>query len=857
MTPEGTLRFRRATAVAGVAWALLALSLGVYGQWASARSTVEPPLRTTSFGGFSVVSVSAEAAAAGVERGQRVLEVDGLPIPRWYRERGWERVARGEPVAYRIVTADGGLLEVELLPRPRTDGSAWLLVPLFAALVLVGACFLIVGLFVWRLRPDRAESWAFLLFSSAMATTLFSAVNSWDAPFGHERVLLNLPFVGATMFHLFTVFPTEPEWIARRRALRAIPYAVAGVVTLLVVAERASGSFFAFLSHLSYGLAAAGGTAALVTLVHERLRLRGSAGAGAGLVLTGALASFLPVAVLATAYHLFPIRWPFESALILFLAFPVSVAIGIVRGKLFEVTGVARSSAAYGLATLGITALFAVLIALTDITFRQFNQNATTPLVSGAFLFFAILAFNPLRTQLQTLVDRFFDRDHAGYRDALRETSEAMVSMLSLSEISERLLDAATDAMGVTRAMVLLLDEDTRRLRAITLRGDWDEDARAYEISVDHPLGRHLWMRRQELSRVDFDDAADAVEREACWDVFDALEVRLLVPILFGVDLLGVIAVGAKLGGERFGADDRQLLRTLANQSATAIENAKAFDEIAKLNETLEARVEERTRELQDTQAQLMQSEKMRSLGQLVAGVAHELNNPIGFVHANLQLLDGYIRSLTEAQQSGGDVEKPRAAIRKLLARSREGTERVKRIVLDLRTFSRTDQSELSDANLNEELARTLALMEPRFKGGIRVTTQFGALPRVRCYPAQLNQVFMNLLMNAGDALEGRGEIVVRSRRAEAGAGADGGVVIEFQNDGPAIPALVRERIFEPFFTTKPVGQGTGLGLSISHQIVARHGGELSVHNPETGGACFRIELPLIATSPEDGDAAG
>ncbi len=155
--------------------------------------------------------------------------------------------------------------------------------------------------------------------------------------------------------------------------------------------------------------------------------------------------------------------------------------------------------------------------------------------------------------------------------------------------------------------------------------------------------------------------------------------------------------------------------------------------------------MDERTRELRDTQAQLMQSEKMRSLGQLVAGVAHELNNPIGFVHANLQLLAGFIERLVQAQIEGGDVEKPRDAIEKLLLRSREGTERVKKIVQDLRTFSRMDQAELADADLNEELRRTLGLMEPRFKDGIRIEADLGELPSVRCYPAQLNQVFMNL----------------------------------------------------------------------------------------------------------------
>jgi signal transduction histidine kinase len=532
--------------------------------------------------------------------------------------------------------------------------------------------------------------------------------------------------------------------------------------------------------------------------------------------------------------------------LVWFIAFPIGVGYGILRGHLFDVRGLARSSAAYGAATLAITVLFALLIIFADALFARWNVNADSPWFSVVFLFFAILAFNPLRSRLQTVVDQVFDRDRAGYREAVRSISEAMVSMLSLSEIGERLVLALTGSMGVERAMVLLLDEESRAFRPAARRGSWDDDVKEFALPVDHTIAKHLWMRRQELARADFDDTTDPETREVCWDVYDSLDVKLLVPILFGVDLLGVIAVGAKLSGERLGPDDRQLLRTLANQSAIAIENAQAFDEIAKLNENLEARVDERTRELRETQAQLMQSEKMRSLGQLVAGVAHELNNPIGFVHANLQLLSGYIERLVVAQLDGGDVERPREAIKRLLSRSREGTERVKKIVQDLRTFSRMDQAELADTDLNAELERTLGLMEARFKDGIRLETDFGALPRVRCYPAQLNQVFMNLLMNACDALGAGGTVCVRTRATP------GGVALDFEDSGPGIAEHVRERIFEPFFTTKPVGQGTGLGLSISHGIVERHGGRLTVDCPAEGGTVFHVELPLVAAPPPE-----
>jgi signal transduction histidine kinase len=348
-------------------------------------------------------------------------------------------------------------------------------------------------------------------------------------------------------------------------------------------------------------------------------------------------------------------------------------------------------------------------------------------------------------------------------------------------------------------------------------------------------------MRREDLSRGDFDDELDIESRESCRDVFDTLEVELLVPILFGVDLLGVIAVGRKLSGDRLLADDRMLVRTLANQSSIAIENAKAFDEIAKLNETLEARVDERTAELRDTQAQLVQSEKMKSLGQLVAGVAHELNNPIGFVHANLQLLDEYVKKLMDGPDTEADAQRIAEAITKLLSRSREGTERVKKIVQDLRTFSRMDQAELQEVDLHEEIDRTLALMEPRLKNRIVVERDYGTLPRVQCYAGQLNQVFLNLLINACDAIENKGTIRIKTRPTS------GGVRLIFHDDGPGIPAAVQSRIFDPFFTTKPIGVGTGLGLSLSHGIIERHDGKISVSSLPGRGTTFTVDLPLQA----------
>ena len=353
--------------------------------------------------------------------------------------------------------------------------------------------------------------------------------------------------------------------------------------------------------------------------------------------------------------------FPFYVALLWTFVFPLAVGYGIVRGSSSRCAASPNPRPPTARRRSRITGAFALAISFADALVARFGVSERPAQV--ALLFVAILLFNPVRNRMQALVDRFFDRDRAAYRVAVREISEAMVSMLSLGEIADRILVALTDTMGVERAMVLLVDDKGKLLQPIASRGEWDEEALETEIPSDHPIWKHLWMRREDLSRVDFDDEHDLESREACRDVFDTLEVELLVPILYGVDLLGVIAVGRKLSGDRLAADDRLLLRTLANQSSIAIENAKAFDEIAKLNETLEARVEERTRELREIQAQLTQAEKMKSLGQLVAGVAHELNNPIGFVHANLQLLEEFIEKLVEAQRSESDTERIREAI--------------------------------------------------------------------------------------------------------------------------------------------------------------------------------------------------
>jgi len=263
---------------------------------------------------------------------------------------------------------------------------------------------------------------------------------------------------------------------------------------------------------------------------------------------------------------------------------------------------------------------------------------------------------------------------------------------------------------------------------------------------------------------------------------------------------------------------------------------------------------------LEEANNQLLQSEKMASIGQLAAGIAHELNNPIGFVHSNLGTLDGYIRDLMaiiDAYAEGNSEECPRHKeiqllceerdfdfirddIFKLLAESKDGLSRVRKIVQDLRTFSRVGEQEWQEADLHEGLDSTLNIVWNELKYKCEVVKDYGDLPPVYCLISQLNQVFMNLLVNAGHAIAEKGTITIRTRRLD-----DEQVSVEISDTGSGIAPENLNRIFEPFFTTKPVGKGTGLGLSLAYGIIQRHNGKITVDSSLGHGTTFRVILPV------------
>ncbi len=266
--------------------------------------------------------------------------------------------------------------------------------------------------------------------------------------------------------------------------------------------------------------------------------------------------------------------------------------------------------------------------------------------------------------------------------------------------------------------------------------------------------------------------------------------------------------------------------------------------------------------QLEQAQRQLVQSEKMAAIGQLAAGVAHEINNPIGYVSSNINALSGYVNDLLrlirvyeKSERATPELERLRREVDidflaedivALVAESQDGIDRVKQIVHSLKDFSRADDSGDSvPADLRQCIESTLKVVYNEIKYKAEVRREFAELPPVVCRPSQINQVIMNLLVNAAHAIRERGEIVVRTAVHE------GGALIEVRDTGAGIAPEHLDRIFDPFFTTKPVGAGTGLGLSVSYGIVREHGGWIKVDSELGAGTCFRVWLPLVPAGPE------
>ena len=502
------------------------------------------------------------------------------------------------------------------------------------------------------------------------------------------------------------------------------------------------------------------------------------------------------------------------------------VAYAIVKHRLMDIQIVIRKGVVYAALTASITAIYAIVVGISHGIFgiTRFGQGSL--LVNALAAMIVALSFQPLRNRIQRTVDKLFFKDKYDYHKTLKDFSGAVTSILSLDRLLSLVVNRVTEIMHINRGSLMLCDKEAEEFEIKVGKGLRKKVFNKVSFKRDEYLVE--WLEREKRifgreeieifrTRKEFSKMNSKRQKEFhhTLDKLKELGAMLCIPLMVKGGLIGILSLGNKMSGDMFTSEDLELLSTVANQAAIAIENAKLYEEMRKMEKDLH------------------QADKLAALGTLASSIAHEIRNPLVSIKTFTQLAPRKF-------DSQDFLDKFQTVVP-------EELERMESILNQLLSFGRPSQPEFYPINVNEVIDNILTLMSTELsRSNIEVARLCGSdIPEIMADGEQLKQVFMNIVLNAIQAMPEGGNLTITAGIEQESVERDTSVfvTVKFEDTGCGIPEEDLSNLFNPFFTTK--SGGSGLGLSISHRIIKEHNGRIDVDSKVGEGTAFTVKLPL------------
>ena len=749
-------------------------------------------------------------------------------------------------------------------------------VSVFGAYFLNGIIFTAVGIVVWILGPRSAATVGTVALALTAGAFSLTGVDLYGPGYLFRLHVTTESLFPAALLHLALVFPVARLGRYRRPLLAAIYLADLIVIGFYqeYLYEPERYSTIHNVCTAGVGLAGAGlivsGVQAYFAntslLVRRRL----------GIVLLGTVAGFAIPAWMMTMSGFSGGDRAINLAAFTAFLFPLSLAYAVVKLDLFEIDAMLRRGINYLVLTAAVVAIYVILVLGLGFVLQTASLGNTLayPLIFSVLM---ILLFNPMRDRIQKLVDRLYYRTQHNAQKTLERASGALVATLNLDEICTLTLETICRALLIDQASLWLRNEHGQFQ---VVRGRGPRGRYPGALDGNHPMIERLRRGSRVISVYDFAEGIDVGPAErACQKMLSVLNSELVVPFMFRGELSGLITLGAKKSKTLFTLDDIDFLQTFANQVAVAILNAQSYRKIEELNIGLEQKIAQRTGELGQTNTELARSlreleeaynelqhskekllrvENMAALGRVTAGIAHEVNTPLGASLNSLKLLEElvqeYASSIGDPDVNEDDHREIATELQELVGNVLRWTNKAASYIVNIKAHTRNLEGvQERQFEVMQLIEDTRLLLSHRLRFSCCSLT-VECPPSVTLYgdPGKLGQVLTNLITNAMDAYDGHGNedgniLIQVFPRA-------GGMEIAVEDQGCGIEAEHMDRIFEDLFTTKPPGKGTGLGLSISRAIMNDcFGGRIDVTSKPGAGSRFALWIPR--RQPPEGQA--